>query len=83
MKFKKCIFSVSNAKHRLIISLAYAAGLRISEVRDLRVQDIDFENTLLHIKGGKGQKIVLLPFLKNSLIHFVIKLPEKIFLILF
>lgn len=61
-EIQKCIFSVSNAKHRLIISLAYAAGLRISEVRDLRVQDIDFENTLLHIKGGKGQKDRITPF---------------------
>ncbi len=31
-----------NKKHRLILMLAYGAGMRISEVRSLRLQDIDF-----------------------------------------
>lgn len=32
-----------NSKHRLILMLAYGSGLRISEVRDLRVGDVDFD----------------------------------------
>lgn len=37
------MFSVTkNTKHRLILMLAYGGGLRISEVRDLRLQDLDF-----------------------------------------
>lgn len=58
----KTIDALENGKHRLLLSLAYAAGLRVSEVQDLRVQDIDFENFLLHIKGAKGQKDRITPF---------------------
>ena len=47
---------VSNFKHRTIILLAYGAGLRVSEVVNLKVQDIDFERGLIYICEGKGQK---------------------------
>lgn len=58
----KSIDSLTNPKHKCILSLAYASGLRISEVQSLRVGDIDFENMILHIKGAKGQKDRITPF---------------------
>lgn len=58
----KSIASLTNPKHKLILSLAYASGLRISEVQNLHVQDIDFESFTLHIKGAKGQKDRITPF---------------------
>jgi site-specific recombinase XerD len=45
-----------NAKHKLLLSLAYGAGLRVSEVVSLKVQDLDFEELTVHIKQAKGQK---------------------------
>ncbi|MCB9798963.1 site-specific integrase [Candidatus Nomurabacteria bacterium] len=53
----------TNKKHQLILSLAYGAGLRISEVISLRVQDLDFDTSSIHIKQAKGKKdrITLLP----------------------
>ena len=36
--------------------MVYGAGLRVSEVIDLRVKDIDFEELTLHIKQAKGKK---------------------------
>lgn len=45
--------SPKNAKHKLLLSLAYGAGLRVSEVK---VQDLDFEELTVHIKRAKGQK---------------------------
>lgn len=45
-----------NPKHRYILMLAYAAGLRISEVRSLRVQDLDLEECVVMVRGGKGNK---------------------------
>lgn len=61
----RSIDSLENGKHRLLLSLAYSAGLRVSEVQDLKVGDIDFENFLLHIKGAKGQKDRITPFSKK------------------
>lgn len=50
------IESISNKKHRLLISLSYSAGLRVSEVINLKVKDIDLESLTIHIKNAKGKK---------------------------
>ena len=39
-----------NIKHKLLLMVAYGAGLRISEVKNLRLQDIDFASLTIHIK---------------------------------
>jgi len=50
------INNIKNTKHKLIVSLAYWAGLRISDVIDLKVWDFDFENLTIHIKWWKWNK---------------------------
>lgn len=57
------IDTVKNIKHRLMISLSYAGGLRVSEIVNLKVKDIDSNELLIHIKGAKGNKdrITVLP----------------------
>jgi len=50
------IKATKNPKHKLILSLAYGAGLRVSEVIDLKVKDINLENLFIHIKHAKGNK---------------------------
>lgn len=54
---------IKNRKHKLMISLAYGAGLRVSEVVGIRVRDLDFARNLLMIRQGKGAKdrLTLLP----------------------
>jgi site-specific recombinase XerD len=59
-----------NIKHKLIIALAYGAGLRISEVVKLRVRDLYFMENLIHIRASKGAKdrLTILPHkLKKAL----------------
>lgn len=66
--------SPKNAKHKLLLSLAYGSGLRVSEVVSLKVQDLDFEELTIHIKQAKGQKdrISVMPeSLINSLRNLV------------
>jgi site-specific recombinase XerD len=52
-----------NNKHRLMLSLAYGAGLRVSELVKLSVWDIDFEREVLYIRDAKWKKdrITILP----------------------
>lgn len=50
------ISSISNPKHKLILSLAYGAGLRVSEVVSLKVQDINTEELTIYLRNAKGQK---------------------------
>lgn len=45
-----------NGHHKLIVSLLYGSGLRISECLRLRVQDIDLTNLSLTVRDSKGHK---------------------------
>jgi integron integrase len=40
----------------LMAALIYAGGLRVSECCELRVKDVDFDQGLLFVRGGKGNK---------------------------
>jgi integrase/recombinase XerD len=46
----------TNLKHKAILFVAYSAGLRVSEVINLRLQDIDRERQQLFIYCSKGKK---------------------------
>jgi site-specific recombinase XerD len=52
---------VLNGRDRVIVTLAYACGLRVSELASLRVGDIDGARKLLHVHAGKGRKDRLIP----------------------
>lgn len=74
-EIKKIINSLKNIKHKLMISLAYGAGLRISEVINLKIRDIDLNELTIHLKEAKGKKdrITILPEkIKNDLGKFII-----------
>ncbi|WP_241499115.1 tyrosine-type recombinase/integrase [Rufibacter ruber] len=48
--------STPNLKHRCLLQLLYAGGLRIGEVINLRITDVQSARNLLLIRGGKGKK---------------------------
>jgi len=48
--------TVTNLKHRTILMLIYSAGLRVGEAVRLKVNDIDSQRNLIHIRGAKGKK---------------------------
>ena len=55
-EFLKIISVCENKKHRAIICLMFDCGLRVSEVVNLKLKDIDDSNMLLNIIQGKGRK---------------------------
>ena len=53
----KDIFDVTeNLKHKAILMTVYSAGLRVSEVCNLKITDIDSKNMQILIREGKGKK---------------------------
>ncbi len=50
------IETIENIKHKLIISLLYSSGLRVSEVVNLKVKDISLTDLTLRVRDGKGKK---------------------------
>ena len=47
---------VDNFKFKTIFMLAYGSGLRIGEIVNLRVEDIDSRNMRIFVREGKGNK---------------------------
>jgi len=50
------INSIENLKHKAIITTIYSAGLRISEVINLKLIDIDSDRMVIVVRGSKGNK---------------------------
>ena len=47
---------IDNLKHRCMMMLIYSGGLRLSELVNLRLADVNVAQMRLFIKGGKGKK---------------------------
>lgn len=53
---QKIFDATTNLKHKAILMTVYGAGLRVSEVTNLKPGDIDSANMQIHIRLGKGNK---------------------------
>lgn len=55
-EIRDLFFYTKNVKHRAIMFLLYSAGLRMSELLQLKWTDIDPERGLIYIRAAKGKK---------------------------
>ncbi|MEO5501092.1 MAG: tyrosine-type recombinase/integrase [Ginsengibacter sp.] len=83
--------AVSNLKHKAILFTAYSAGLRVSEVVNLKIKDVDSDRMQLLIEKSKGKKDryvglsillldVLRAYLKNAMprpVKYVFENPQR------
>lgn len=71
--FVQIINVCENDKHKAIICLMFDAGLRVSEIVNLKLSDIDSSNMLINIiqaKGRKDRKVKLTPPLLGILRNY-------------
>jgi len=69
-ELRRLFDATNNLKHKAILFTAYSAGLRVSEVINLRMQDIDRERRQLFVfcsKGKKDRYVALSPLLLDIL----------------
>lgn len=58
---------IKNLKHRTILTLTYSVGLRVSEIINLKIEDIDSKRMIIHIKNAKGKKDRIVPLSQTVL----------------
>lgn len=61
------IAKIQNKKHKAIISLAYSTGMRVSEVCNLLISDIDSKRMIITIRQSKGRKDRIVALSENIL----------------
>jgi site-specific recombinase XerD len=80
---KKLLDVTINLKHRAILTLTYSAGLRLSEVSNLKITDVDSKRMALRItqaKGFKDRYCVLSPVALNLLREYWTKYRPSLWL---
>jgi len=73
---KKLIDAIKNQKHQLMICLMYSSGIRVSELINLKIRDLELEKNYGYVRNGKGGKNRLIVLSKN-LIPAIKKLIQK------
>lgn len=62
--------AIPNIKHRAMIMTCYAGGLRASEAKNLRLEDIDSKRMMIRVRQGKYKKDRVVP-LSTTLLAFL------------
>ena len=52
----KLLDSIENIKHRTILMMLYSTGMRVSEIANCKIVDIDSKNMRIKVVQGKGAK---------------------------
>lgn len=66
---KRILTALENKKHITILNLIYSAGLRVSELTNLKIEDIDSNRMLIKVRQGKGKKDRYVMLAENMLIQ--------------
>lgn len=79
----RLIQSPRSLKHRTLIAFLYSTGLRISEVTNIKLKDIDSDRMELFVsqgKGGKDRIVIIAPCLMGILRIYYKEYRPKIYL---
>jgi len=82
-EIKSIIRAAENIKHRSMLCLAYAAGLRVSEIVNVKLNDIDSKRMVITLRAAKGKKdrqVMLSETLLELLREYFKKFKPKVWL---
>lgn len=69
-------------KHRFLLALAYSAGLRMNELRLLKISDVDLDRKQIHVRQGKGKKdryVVLSNLIASKFQYYLTELNPQVY----
>jgi site-specific recombinase XerD len=70
-------------KHRFLLAFAYSTGMRLNELRFVKISDIDIERMQVRIRQGKGKKdryVILSQYIKTKLPSYLESRKPEIYL---
>jgi site-specific recombinase XerD len=70
-------------KHKFLLAFAYAGGLRMNELRTLKIADVDLHRKQVHVKQGKGKKdryVVLSNYIAQSFEKYLAEVKPQVYL---
>jgi len=80
----KAIFAAPRSlKHRFLLAFAYAGGLRMNELRMLKIVDVDLQRKQIHIRQGKGKKdryVILADLIASRFQMYLNEVKPQVFL---
>lgn len=74
---------IENLKHKLILSLPFSVGLRVSEIVNLKISDIDFDRKVILIVQSKNKKdriVPLSPKMEEMILKYIETYQPNIYL---
>ena len=80
IEISKLFNALANKKHKAMLFTAYSAGLRVSEVVNLKIVDIDSERMQMFIERAKGKKdryVNLSPLLLDILRKYLLEYKPR------
>jgi len=69
-------------KHRFLLAFAYSAGLRMNELRLLKLSDVDTHRRQIHVRQGKGKKdryVVLSNLIAEKLPRYLAEVKPRMY----
>lgn len=75
----RLLHQIQNPKHQLLIALAYGTGLRLCEVIQLKVKDLNWDESIIHVNASKRkpERRTLLPKNLKILLWRLVKDKKK------
>lgn len=61
-RYYKIVWQARNMQHMVIIKTLLYTGLRVSEITNVKLADVDLESCQIHVQKGKGSKGRKVPF---------------------
>jgi len=80
---KELFKAPANLKHRFLLAFAYGGGLRMNELRLIKISDVDLHRRQIHIRHGKGLKqryVALAKLLTDKLPHYLLQVKPTLYL---